>query len=264
MWIFGLLLLVAAAGLFYGYITQKRRLSAMQATDMVDVAHLRQVAESMTAGVGAGSLLYRAEVKGKVVCDAPLDAELTGSQCIYYAMKVEREYEETYYTTDQQGRRVRQTRRASEVVASNTRSVPFAVQDATGQMPVEPDGAHFVAEKVLSRFEQNPGHQGGVLRMGQWSIAVPTSLGQDDRRTLGYRYEEEAIRVGSPIYVLGEATDRHGELRLLRPHDDGEFIVSVKSEEELARQGKRSMIGMLIGAIACAIIGIGMIIAEVF
>ena len=100
--------------------------------------------------------------------------------------------------------------------------------------------------------------------MGQWSIAVPTPWGHDDRRTLGYRYEEEAIWVGSPIYVLGEATDWQGELRLLRPHDDGEFIVSVKSEEELTRQGKQSMIGLLIGAIACAVIGIGLIIAEVF
>lgn len=60
------------------------------------------------------------------------------------------------------------------MVAGNTRSVPFAVQDATGQIPVEPDGAHFVAEKVLWRFAQNSGHHSGVLRMGQWSLSVPT------------------------------------------------------------------------------------------
>ena len=67
-------------------------------------------------------------------------------------MQVQREYEETYYTTDQQGRRMRQTRRASEVVASNTQSVPFIEQDATGHIPVEPEGAHFVAAQSLVAF----------------------------------------------------------------------------------------------------------------
>ncbi|HEQ71669.1 MAG TPA: E3 ubiquitin ligase, partial [Spirochaetia bacterium] len=73
-------------------------------------------------------------------------------------------------------------------------------------------------------------------------------------RTLGYRYEEEAIPVGKNLYVLGEAVDAGGELAIQKPADKkAKFIISVKSEEELVRKAQSSMTALwVIGAICGA------------
>lgn len=263
MWVFGILALLAGGGLWYAYTVQKRRLALLQSTETATVAHLQELTASMADGVGAGSLLYRTEVKGKVRCDAPLRSELAEQPCIYYTMQVTHEYEETYYERDQQGRNVQRTRHGTETVASNTRFVPFMVEDSTGQIPIVPEGASFIAETVLSRFVPQEELHGGTLRMGQWTGQAP-GIRSSDRQTLGYRYEEEAIALGRDIYVLGEATDREGKLCIMRPHDQSDLLISVKGEEQLAREGSNTMTLCLIGAMVCELLGMGLLIAELW
>ena len=43
--------------------------------------------------------------------------------------------------------------RTSEQLAHQKRSVPFRLEDATGSLSVDPEGASFTAEKALSRTE---------------------------------------------------------------------------------------------------------------
>ena len=260
MWIIGLIMLLIAVALGLGYVSHKRRLQAMEETTMADVAHLQALAASMAEGVGAGSLFYRTEIQGTIHCDAPLISELSETACVYYAMRVQREYEETSYEQDAQGNRRTRTSRGRETVANNTRSVPFRVADATGQIDVEPGGARFIAEKALSQFLPEEGSGTGRLQCGRFLLDVGTML-SGGRRTLGYHYEEEVIPVGRTIYVLGEATDRHGHLCVSKPHDKGEFLVSVKREEELQHEGHRALVGFGLGAIACGVIGAGLLLA---
>jgi len=173
-------------------------------------------------------------------------------------MRVEREYEETYYENDAQGRRQRRTRTGSDTVAANQRFAPFLVDDTTGQILVDPEGAEFVAEQVVSRFEPGGDNAAGEIRLGSFSLALPSLSG--DRRTLGYRFEEEAIPVGRDIYVLGEAAETNGELRVRKPRE-GQFIISLKDEEELVRQGQSSAAWMLAGSVVCILLGLGLLVA---
>lgn len=258
MWIAGLVSIAISGLLVFLYRSQKSRLGLIQSTQTSQVQLLRELAQSMKEGVGEGSFAYLTEVKGKVVCAAPLQSELGELACVYYSMRIEREYEETYYETDQEGRRTRRTRTGSDTVAENKRVTPFLVDDTTGQILIDPGGAEFLAEKVVSRFEPGGEASGGELRWGNFSLTLPSLSG--DRRTLGYRFEEEAITVGRNIYVLGEATELNGELQVKQPQE-GQFIISLKGEEELVRDSQSSATWLLVGSIACALIGVGLVVA---
>jgi hypothetical protein len=77
------------------------------------------------------------------------------------------------------------------------------------------------------------------------------------RRTLGYKYEEQIVPVGKPIYVLGEASDAGGQLAIRKPTKKGtSFIVSLKSEEELTRSAAGTATGLTVGAAIAAVAGV--------
>ncbi|MBI2567042.1 MAG: E3 ubiquitin ligase family protein [Candidatus Schekmanbacteria bacterium] len=254
MWIAGLVFLLAGAGLGIAFFTQKSKLGLMEGTETSTAAELQQMAASVGSEIGKGAFSQMTEIKGTVVCDAPLTSELAQVPCVHYENRVIREYDETYWDTDANGNRMQRTRRGSDTVAHNARHVFFAVDDGTGRITVDAAGAKLVTEKALSTFEPGEAH-GGVLRLGSFSLSLGGLSFGSGRRTLGYRYEEDVIPVGRPVYVLGEATDRNGSLRICRPADSGKMIVSVKSEEELVRGAQRTMTWLMISAIASAALG---------
>ncbi|MEM9593718.1 MAG: E3 ubiquitin ligase family protein [Acidobacteriota bacterium] len=250
MWIFGLLLLAAAGGLAYGHRSKLKRLGRLTSTDVHTAAHLRELASSMADGLGAGSLRFPAAVSGTARCDAPLTSELTQTPSVYYDMRVRREFEEE---RERDGQRETVTR--SESVAHNRRALDFQLEDATGAIPVDPDGASFVAEKVLSRFEREA--IAGDLQIGAFTLRVRAS---GSGRTLGYRFEEEAIPVGTEVLVVGEATDEGGELRLAAPADGDKLLVSVKGKPQLIRELASGAKGLKIGAVVCGALGLLLLI----
>jgi len=252
----GVVLVLAAVGLYIGSRSQKRKLSQIKGTETSTAADLVGLAASVAKEIGAGSFNQVTELKGTIECPSPLTSELSQTTCIYYSMTVTREYEETYWTKDDKGNQVQRMRRGTESVATNTRSVSFQVRDATGTTSVDPDGASFVDEKVLSEFR--PGEGIGGIRFGSYSFNPASLRGLvGGRRTVGYRFEEKAIPVGRPIYVLGEAVDSDGRLRVQKPSKKGtSFIVSLKTEEQLAKGAQSATTGLLIGAAAAAVLGV--------
>jgi hypothetical protein len=255
-------LFVASVVLYLIAASQGRKLAAMRGTQTSQAADLQQLAASVGKEIGAGAFAEATEVKGTVRCAQPLVSELAEVPCVYFAMKVTREYEETRWETDSNGNRQQRTARGSQVMAQNTRSVPFEVEDESGRIGVEPQGASFVAEKVLSRFDAGEAQMAG-LRVGRWAVSLG-GLGEG-RRTLGYRYEELAIPVDRPVYVLGEAADEGGTLRMRKAGakgpGGGRFIISVKSEEELTRGASRTAMVLRVTAIAADVVAVGLAVA---
>jgi hypothetical protein len=264
MIIAAVVLFVASVVLFVISASQGRKLAAMRGTQTSGAADLQQLAASVGKEIGSGAFAEPAEVKGTVRCGQPLVSELAEVSCVYYSMKVTREYEETRWEKDSSGNSVQRTQRGSDTVAENTRSVGFEVEDATGRIGVEPHGASFVAERVLSRFDQGEAQAGG-MRVGRWVMSLGGLGG--GRRTIGYRYEEHAIPVDREIYVLGEASDEGGKLRMRKPGAKGtggsRFIISLKSEEELSRSAARTATVLRVIAIAAAAVGAGLLVAGV-
>lgn len=252
----GIGLFVLAVILFAVSLSQKNKLYQMQSTETMTAKSLSDSASDVAGEIGPGSFNQITEVKGKSVCENPLTSELAQKECVYYSMRITREYDEDYWETDSEGRRTRRTRRGSDTVASNVRSTPFYVQDNTGKIMVNPEGCLAVAEKAMSRFE--PGERRtGRLKIGTFFLDFggisPLSGG---RRTIGYRYEEEIIPTGRDLYVLGEATDKSGEVQISKPEDKKKkFIVSLKSEEQLVKSAKSASTGLMIGATVSAVAG---------
>jgi len=256
--ILGGVLVAVAVGLFLGSGSQRRKVYAMKTTDTSTAADLQRLADSVAKEIGAGSFNQVTEVKGAVECDSPLTGELSGKPCVHYAMSVVREWEETVWKTDSQGRRTQETHKGSDTVASNTRGVRFRVKDATGAVDVDPAGAKIDGEKAVAQFQ--PGEaSGGSLVLGGFRVSLPGFLGTGGRRTLGYRYTETILPVGAQVYVLGEAVDAGGTLAVKKPaKKDARFLISVRSEEELVRKAGSAATGLSIAAAACAVVGIAL------
>ena len=262
LWILGAAFLVLALGLLLAARAQRRRCHLLQTTETSRAADLQTMARSVGEEIGPGSFRQIAEVKGTVRCHQPLQSELARAGCVFYAMKVVREYEETYWETDSRGNRSRRHRRESEVMAENTRAIPFEVEDSSGRILVDPAGAKVTAEEVVDRFEQgDPGAPS--LSLGSWQFDLGPLALLGDRRTIGYRYQERVVPVDRPIFVLGEASDASGQLMIGRPAAKAPpFLVSTRSEEELTRSALKAWRWLLAGAVVSGLAGAVMLIVK--
>ena len=228
---------LAAVAVLFFFLSrgQGKKALDMQAIETSSSADLVQLAADIAREIGPGSMNQTAEVKGVVECPDPLKAEMSGTDCIWYRSTVTREYEESYTEKDSNGNTRNGTRRGSETVSTNERRLPFLVRDSTGTIEVDPEGATMDGERVLSKFEQ--GERGTSIRLGSFSMNIG-AIGSG-RRTLGYKLEEWAVPTGRNVYVLGEAKDDGGRLRVGKPGTKGgHFLISLKSEEQLVKAAK--------------------------
>jgi len=261
MIIAGIVLIVIGVILFVVRSLNKKKLFNIKATQTLKTNEIADLCNSVKDEIGPGSFNKVLEVKGVIKCDNPLTAELSGQNCVYYSMSVTREYEETYTDYDQNKRPVQRTRRGSDVISSNSQSVQFFVEDDTGKILVNPNSASLDTVKSVDKFDP-AGASMNALSFGSFNISIP-SLGAG-RRTLGYRYVEEIIPLNRKVYVLGEASDSSGELMVQKPKDKKEnFLISLKSEEELVSGVENIIKWTLIGAIAADAIGVVLLIVGI-
>lgn len=260
MFIAAVLLALLSAGLFVGVHFSRKRLATLIIAKAKTAAELTEMATSVGGEIGAGGFREVVELVGTIECPEPLISPLGQARCVYYSMRVVREYEEDVEHRDTQGRVTRRTRRGSETIHSDDRQCPFALRDATGVLSVSAVGADFDGTvESVSRFEQ--GETGTTLRLGSFSLSIPGELGGGRRRTLGYRYTENIFPLDRKVTVIGEATDAGGALSL-RKGADTSFIVSTRTRQELrgSAETRAKVMGVggtlaAIGAVVCAILG---------
>jgi hypothetical protein len=263
MIIIGIILCVVGAFLVYTYFNQKKRMEAISGVETTTASALQEIWKGVSGEIGTGSFEEPTEVKGILECDDPIESEIDKQPCVYYSMSVTRKWEETYYVKNQQtGRRERRTRQGNDVVSSNTRSVPFRVRDETGTLQVNPNDARIDGEQIVNRFEPETAVSGGKISFGKFSFSLSGMETAGGRRTLGYHFSETILPLNRRVYVLGAASDSSGQLRIQKPREEGQFIISLKSEEELLKSSQSGMTWSLVGAIACFVIGVILIIVN--
>lgn len=233
------------------------KLLEIKSTQTSTTKDLTEMCKTINDELGTrGGFKQQAEVKGFVKCDKPLTSELSKQPCVYYDMKVEERYEETYMEKDAQGNQQRRTRTGNVTVAGNSQNIHFFVEDETGRITVNPNGASIEPVQVVSKYE--PYANRSSVSFGSFTFQIPTRSG--DRRILGYQFTERIIPLDRRVFVLGEATDSSGELMIQAPSEKGKpFIVTLKSEEELTKSTESSIAMLFYGAIACFAIGAGLI-----
>ena len=234
--LFAVIFLVAGGVLLYFRNKNKQKAALMGQTETSNAVDV--------AGLSPGTLV---EVKGTLRCESPLTSEMASERCAYYASRVTREYLERDYEDDDD---VGSDRR-SEVIAHNEQFAPFFVEDASGTVAVNAEGAEMDARQVVDRFERNTGSEGPSISLGGTTI----HLGGGER-TIGYRYSESIMPVDAPVYVLG-AVQHDG--RIGAPESGSKehrFVVSHRSEEALGQSLGKTVLWLGIGGIGAVVLGV--------
>ena len=232
--LFAVILWIAGGVLLYFRRQAQQKASVMGQTETSGAAEV--------SGVSPGTQI---EVKGTLRCEEPLESEMAGRLCAYYSSSVTREYTEPDYDDDDVGGSNRRT----ETVAQNERFAPFSVEDGTGSVPVNAEGADVDAEQVVNRFERHTGGNGPSISLGGTTL----QLGGGER-TIGYRYEESILPVDAPVYVLGVVREDGG---IGGPSgEDQRFVVSYRSEEALGQSLGRNVLWLGLGAIGAFVVGV--------
>lgn len=198
---------------------------------------------SKTQGVFIGLV----ELKGTTRCEQPLVSHLAEAPCVYYAYEITERWSRTVTVTESDGRGgTRQvTRRESgwTTVAARADSTPFYLEDDTGSLLVRPAGARIEALAVFDRqcstwdpLYYAKGPAAGIMN-------------SDGVR----RFTESVIPLQAPLFVVGQARERSDVVapEIAADPNASEFLVSVRSEEEVSRGlGWQIVLFALLGAAA--------------
>lgn len=243
----------------------EKKLTVINEFESSTVKMIRENYEFIESGYGKGSFSNFVEVNGYASHGEPLIAEFSGIECVYYHSQVIEEYEEEQAYTDQNGKRKYRWVRKSRKVQDIERKIDFDLDDETGLIFIEMDGAELSKEAVYSDYErgENPDFNKRVKSNSKSGFldALLSGIGNSRRengtRILGYKYSEEAIPLNAKVYVIGEANDRNGELSISAPKESTKpFIISLKSEEQIVKDLQKKINLFKIGAIACFVIGL--------
>lgn len=263
--ILGVLLIITAGVLYLVQRSQERKRRDIATTETMSASQLAGLATSVSGELGDTTRFRQVvAVRGNTRCDSPLTSEAASEPCVVFETTVTRDYEEVYSETDSEtGRSEERTRRSSEVVSQNRRSVEFWVEDDSGRVKVDPTGASVDLMQVVDRFEPGePSLLGGSISIGGLSINLGGGgFRGGGSRTIGYRVREKTLPVGRRVYVLGEASTGSGELMIHKSVERGKrFLISLKSDEELVRSAGKAARVLYFSAIGSGALGVVLLV----
>lgn len=222
---------VGGALFLFGIIALVMGLRAKGKLSVIAETSTSTVAQA-AAGAGTSSGVH-VELKGTGEGQPALTSPATNTQCLYFKHKVEGL--RVKMERDERGNV--QRRESWDTVFEDERSTPFVLRDGSGGIWVLPDGAEFVP--VLSMNDQN-GAFG--YHVPQESVAervldsVLDAMDNDYEHYERYRTSEWIIPAGQQCYILGSVSGQGDKAQV--SEGGGKFIISCKSEEELARKYK--------------------------
>lgn len=220
---------IAGAGLLWWRSRTSRELALMASLETSGAGTVGQLAPGTAV-----------EVKGTLRVRQPLAAEFSGQPAAYYKCEIERE--ETYYERDSNGRDQRRTR--TTTIYSNMKYGQCLVEDATGKVGLDFDGATVEAVKTVDEPTTDPnGASGGTL------AAIGGVLSAVSGRRYDFRRKENLLAPDIPVYVLGEVQPGGLVGKPASGSKNKTFVISHKSEEERTKSLSSTMRWLLIGAI---------------
>jgi len=262
--IIGLVLMGISAFLFFQQRNLKVELFAMSATETSEVKILQQLAQEISDELGkSGGFRQQVEVKGRIRCEQYLVADISQKPCVYCETIIREEYEKTQWKTDNEGNMHQKTERGSATLSKSTRQVDFYVEDETGQILVSPDQAKVEGVKIYDQFHPADTIEELEISVGEVEIEF-FPQDEDKHHTLGYTYQEIMLPVETQVYILGEVSDRDGNLQIHAPREENQpFLITHKSEEEVAQEKKKSVVSRLVWIRITLFLGVGLILFSV-
>ena len=155
-----------------------------------------------------------------------------------------------------------------EKISDEESGEELVLTDANGDtIDIETVGVSsaFDLPKTVDRFEPANVYNGMQFHQNprrRFQSFEGSFIAGNGARMLGYRMVEYAFLSGQKLYLLGDAYMNAGTLTFGKPTEKGkQFIVTAKSEEELVSTKQSSQKMSLIGGIACAVIGLILMIS---
>ncbi len=253
--IIGAVLIIIAVLLFVFRGKAQNQAMEMKYLKTSKTAELKELHGTLINEVGPDGVKQLVEVKGTGRFIDPLVSEITQAQCIGYSFTITENYEEEYETRENDGRIVRNTRRGSNTVASNSRYNSFILADDTGELEVDPNGAEIDMTVSAERYEPYAAGA-GFMQFGGFSLNIGI---HPQRRITGFNIRESILPANKNLYIVGEMQDHSNKPVIRKPADRSKpFIISQKSEEETIKQKETSATIMLVIGIILGLAGLGL------
>lgn len=161
-------------------------------------AMLRAMPTTPVAGVFVGDV----EIKGRAASPAPLTAYLGEQSCVRYHWSIAEHWtrQRTETSTDSKGKTTTRvvTYCGSDVVASGGEQTVLEVDDGTGRIRVQWDGAKIEEQTIFSETVDG----NSPLYYGKGPD--DSVFGSDGVRT----FSQQGIVMGTPLYIVGYARER--------------------------------------------------------
>ena len=152
------------------------------------VSHIRLIEDTPTAKIRSAPQGYvELEGTGKLMDSPPIIAKLSGLPCVWYRYKIEQQVK-THYKGHMQTR--------WEVIEKDESTETFWLQDDTGRVVVDPEGADVTPRHKDSW--RSSSMLGGMTRPANVSSFLTSHTGHGT-----YRLTEERINSGERLYALG-------------------------------------------------------------
>lgn len=244
-----------AGGSLWASQRQRRRLAHLLASRPTTLAELQGLQADVAQEIGAGAFRERVKLQGMLLCEQPLTAPFSGEPCVAYASRIVELYEELVEDTDQEGNQNRRWQNGEHELSSESRRCGFQLGQGQLKASVDPEGAELEMQAVFNRTE--PANWAGLDAASGFGAAesLATSLlasaslvgsGSDarsdgslspgTRRRLGFRREESIFPAHGELFLVAEASDLSGALRLQKPSGEGLFMIRRGGEEQLQQQ----------------------------
>ncbi len=193
------------------------------------------------------------ELSGKAVCRDDMESPVSKAKCVFWRIKAE------YYVPGKNG--------GWRDMYSRSSSVKFFLEDETGKMLIEPEGAEIdIPSDFTSSGWLSPG--GLVFKRSVLDQKVLSFLESDaaakaafsSRSGYEQRLTESFIAEGDPVFVFGDASvwktgsELHHEDLIVKMGADKVMYVSDSNEYKALEKIRYSMIiGLIIGLALTAI-----------
>lgn len=202
-WIGTVVALVLAVAGFYGYYRFLRRVRIIEDTP---TSKVRSAAQGYVELVGHGELMQ----------GPPIIAPLTGITCTWYRYRIE-EKTESY---DSRGQR----RTNWRTIDSGTSESLFLLRDDTGECVVDPDGAEITPASKDVWYGNSP----------TWSGTPPGKRSGGLFSGARYRYAEERMHPGDPLYAIGLFRTDGGAYEIPSVREDMRHLLSRWKQDQTA------------------------------
>jgi len=192
------------------------------------------------------------EVKGKLVANSEvLKSYFTESDCVFFHAVEKDKVREVYKSKSSD---LTNSSRIYYSISTDKKSEhTFYLEDSTGKILIDPEGAEVDGKVVLKSIEPTFGEEN--------SSTFSSAFQPCGEKIIAVIKEEQILPLGEQAYVIGELFfGSNGPIIGSSPEKDKTFLISLKDEETLVKSGNSELYQAIVFSIVASVAGIALII----